>query len=895
MDKNAYHGNRFLKKADVAIQFTADEVKEFVKCSRDPVYFIETYVKIINVDQGLIAFKPYDYQKKIIERSVNNRFVICKMPRQCGKLLQNKEVIPTPLGFTLMGDLKVGDQVLDEFGNACNVVFVSEEQNVKAYRITFDDGSFVDSCEDHQWVVYDRLNPSYTVVDGKKTNFQHRRIQASTKQLVESHWKRKNSQGYDEYAYYIPNTEPVKYKHRHTIVDPYIMGAWLGDGSSHGPVLTCHINHKAFYEQQGILFASNESRDKRPNVFTQSIIGNLSEAISTYGIRKKQGQKTSSKRIPQDYLFNTIENRVALLQGIMDTDGHIAKNGQCQIQLTIKNRPLIEDVYTLLCSLGLKVTRKEFVNNKFKVPTGSVRLSFTVSRDKFDVARLPEKLANQKYTLPNARYVYSRTIQNIEPIPNIVGRCIQVDSPNSLYLCTNSFIPTHNTTAIVGLMLWYILFHEEYSIAILAHKLLQAQEIMARIQLAYENLPKWLQQGVVEWNKRNIELENGSKIIASSTTASGARGGSYNLVYLDEFAFVPNNMQEKFFSSTYPVISSGQTTKVLITSTPNGLNLFYKLWRDSELKRNEYKRVSIHWSDTPGRDDKWKQETIRNTSVEQFRVEFETEFVGSSSTLIHPDVLRAIVTEDPIAISNDIKIYEQPTWNRLYFMTVDSARGLGNDYSAFTIFDVTEVPYKIVATYRSNIISPLLLPSIILSTATKYNSCYVLVETNDIGQQVVDILHYDLEYENVLTTATDDKSGVQMLSGGFGQTVKLGVRTTKQTKRFGCSNLKSLVENRKLLIRDDITVYELMRFVAVKNSYEAEDGNDDTVMCCVLFAWMTQQNLFKDLTNSDLRKMLAQENKSQVEDEIVSFISSAEAPDLEDGVVVAVSSDRWLM
>lgn len=535
MDKNAYHGNRFLKKTDVAIQYTAEEVKEFVKCSRDPLYFIEKYVKIINVDQGLVPFIPYNYQKKIIKTSVANRFVICKMPRQCGK-----------------------------------------------------------------------------------------------------------------------------------------------------------------------------------------------------------------------------------------------------------------------------------------------------------------------------------------------------------------------TTTIVGLMLWYILFHEDYSVAILAHKLTQAQEIMSRIQLAYENLPKWLQQGVVEWNKRNIELENGSKIIASSTTASGARGGSYNLVYLDEFAFVPNNMQEKFFSSTYPVISSGKTTKVLITSTPNGLNLFYKLWRDSELERNEYKRISIHWSDTPGRDEKWKEETIRNTSTEQFRVEFETEFVGSSSTLIHPDILRMLVFENPVAFNNDLKIYEQPSRDRLYFMTVDTARGLGNDYSAFTVFDASEVPYKIVATYRCNTISPLLYPNIIQSAAIKYNSCYVLIETNDIGQQVADILHYDLEYENVLTTSTDDRSGVQILSSGFGQSTKLGVRTTKQTKRFGCSNLKSLVENHKLLIRDDTTIYELMRFVAVKNSYEAEDGNDDTVMCCVIFAWMTQQPLFKELTNSDLRRMLAQENKTQIEDEIVSFISSIEEPDVEEGVVVAVRDDKWL-
>lgn len=190
------------------------------------------------------------------------------------------------------------------------------------------------------------------------------------------------------------------------------------------------------------------------------------------------------------------------------------------------------------------------------------------------------------------------------------------------------------TTAIVGLMLHYLLFNEDYSIAILAHKLVQAQEILSRIQLAYENLPKWLQQGVVEWNKRNIELENGCKILASSTTSSAVRGGSFNLIYLDEFAFVPNNMQEKFFSSTYPTISSGKTTKVLITSTPNGLNLFYKLWRDSELGRNDYQRVSVHWSDVPGRDEAWKEETIRNTSAEQFRVEFESV---TSETLINID------------------------------------------------------------------------------------------------------------------------------------------------------------------------------------------------------------------------------------------------------------------
>jgi len=449
------------------------------------------------------------------------------------------------------------------------------------------------------------------------------------------------------------------------------------------------------------------------------------------------------------------------------------------------------------------------------------------------------------------------------------------------------------TTAIVGLMLHYLLFNEDYSIAILAHKLVQAQEILSRIQLAYENLPKWLQQGVVEWNKRNIELENGCKILASSTTSSAVRGGSFNLIYLDEFAFVPNNMQEKFFSSTYPTISSGKTTKVLITSTPNGLNLFYKLWRDSELGRNDYQRVSVHWSDVPGRDDAWKEETIRNTSAEQFRVEFECEFVGSSNTLIHPDILRQLVSENPLTIHGDSRIYKEPDKARIYMMSVDTSRGQGNDYSVFIIFDATEIPYQVVAIYRCNTIDPLLLPTIILSAADKYNRAYILVETNDIGQQVCDILHYDLEYENLLTTTRDDKSGIQIMTSGFGQQTHLGLRTTQQTKKFGCSNLKSLVENHKIALNDDTIIYELMRFVADKNSYAAEDGNDDTVMCCVIFAWMTQQAYFKELTNLDTRLSLLNQRQKEVDDDIIPFFISSEYDDSSD-VVLSVHDDKWL-
>jgi len=179
------------------------------------------------------------------------------------------------------------------------------------------------------------------------------------------------------------------------------------------------------------------------------------------------------------------------------------------------------------------------------------------------------------------------------------------------------------TTTSAGYMLWCVLFQENFNIAILANKGSLAREILGRIQYAYEYLPIWLQQGIKVWNKGNIELENGSKINAYATSAAGVRGGSYNLIFLDEFAFVPKNMADDFFTSTYPVISSGKTSKVIIVSTPYGLNHFYKMWVDASEGRSTYKPLEIHWSMVPGRDEAWKEETIRNTSEEQFRQEFE--------------------------------------------------------------------------------------------------------------------------------------------------------------------------------------------------------------------------------------------------------------------------------
>jgi hypothetical protein len=446
------------------------------------------------------------------------------------------------------------------------------------------------------------------------------------------------------------------------------------------------------------------------------------------------------------------------------------------------------------------------------------------------------------------------------------------------------------TTTSAGYMLWCVLFQENFNIAILANKGSLAREILGRIQYAYEYLPLWLQQGIKVWNKGNIELENGSKINAYATSAAGVRGGSYNLIFLDEFAFVPKNMADDFFTSTYPVISSGKTTKVIIVSTPFGLNHFYKMWVDASEGRSTYKPLEIHWSMVPGRDEAWKEETIRNTSEEQFRQEFETEFIGSSATLVSGTKLRSLAFRNPVESEEGLDIYDKPKPGRLYICTVDCAEGVGLDYQTITVIDVTEVPYRQVAKYRNNKLPLLFFPTIIYSLANRYNEAFVLIETNNVGQQVVDILHYDLEYENVYKIDHHHIKG-QTISGGFRKASSFGIKTTKTVKKIGCANLKTLIESDKLLIVDFDTIAELNTFVRVRDTYMAEEGNnDDLAMGLVLFAWLTAQSYFKDSTNVDIRKVLLQEENMLGEEELtpVGFIDDGQREE-----VLVDSGDVW--
>ena len=451
------------------------------------------------------------------------------------------------------------------------------------------------------------------------------------------------------------------------------------------------------------------------------------------------------------------------------------------------------------------------------------------------------------------------------------------------------------STTIIAYLLHYVLFNPTVNVAILANKAATARDLLGRLQLAYEHLPKWLQQGVMSWNKGSLELENGSKILASSTSASAVRGGSYNIIFLDEFAYVPANVAEQFFSSVYPTISSGKTTKVMIVSTPHGMNMFYKLWVDAEEQRNSYIPIEVHWSEVPGRDEKWKAETIKNTSESQFNTEFECEFLGSINTLVAPSKLKTLAYRQPRQSNAGLDIYEKPTEGHTYMLTADVSRGTANDYSAYIVVDVTQIPYRVVAKFRDNEIKPLLFPSKIYDVARAYNQAFVLVEVNDIGEQVATTLQFDMEYDNLMMASMRGRAG-QILGGGFsGGRAQLGVRTTKAVKRIGCSNLKQLVEDDKLIIEDLDTISELSTFIVKGQSFEADEGcNDDLVSCLFLFAWATDQQYFKELSDLDVRATMLREQQDLLEQDMAPFGFIVDGLEDENiGEMVDEYGTRW--
>ena len=433
------------------------------------------------------------------------------------------------------------------------------------------------------------------------------------------------------------------------------------------------------------------------------------------------------------------------------------------------------------------------------------------------------------------------------------------------------------SSCIAVFALHQALFKENYNILIAANKAKTALEIMKKVQTAYEYLPQWLKQGLGEWNKGTVTFENGSRIMGTSTSADSARGFSFNCVILDEFAFLPKGVADDFFTSIYPTISSGKTTKMIIISTPKGMNMFYKIWTEAVEGRSDYIPIEINWWDVPGRDQKFKEEQIRNFGEERWRQEYECVFIGSSNTLISSNKIKEMTYINPIERINGVEIFEKPKADRKYFIAVDPAEGKGLDYHAFVVIDITQKPFNVVATFRDKYMEPLLVPDILYHVGKIYNDAFILIETKSSGTQISDIMFYQKEYLNLLGAKAMGRGG-QVLTTYSKQAKGLATSTT--TKSVGCSNFKLLIENDQLLTNDFNILEEITNFVLNGNSWGADDGyHDDLVMCLVIFAWATTQTYFKNFSSVNIQDVLDERKKELQNNFLPLFIIDSD----EDG------------
>lgn len=594
MAEEHYLGNPLLKKANTQIEFTEEQIIEFAKCANDPVYFANNYIQIVTLDHGLQPFDMYPFQEKMLKSFHENRFNICKLPRQSGKALCLKTPIPTPKGWTTMGEIEIGDQIFSSDGDVVSVTMKTETMyNHDCYKLYFDNGDKVISDADHLW----KVNSSYWTA-GEKV--------LTAKEIYKNYQlKQNNSRGLGvKGSYYINASQPLEIDEDDLDLDPYLLGLWLGDGyKSDGRIVSHKDDYKLYKENIDVEYEREDGnciRFKCRNLYKKLKDNNL----------------LKNKHIPQKYLRSSHHNRLELLRGLMDTDGSVKPNTR-SFEFYQKSLDFCIQVSELLSTLGIKsrIRAKKIKGDLYHT------LSFTTTEIPFKLPRKVNLILNSRPTRVQDKRHY---IQKIEKVDSVPVACISVDSKDKMFLCGKSFIPTHNSTTVVSYLLHYAIFNDNVNIAILANKAQTARDLLGRLQTGYENLPKWLQQGICSWNKGSLELENGSKIFAASTSASSVRGSTYNIIFLDEFAFVPNQVADSFFSSVYPTITSGKSSKVIVVSTPKGLNHFYKLWDDAKKGKNEYVPIEVFWTDVPGRDEEFKKTTIANTSESQWRQEFES-------------------------------------------------------------------------------------------------------------------------------------------------------------------------------------------------------------------------------------------------------------------------------
>jgi len=829
LPKNEYYlGNPNIPNKNWKGEWDEKKVKYLEKSKDNLLYFAENFFYIVDPDKGKVCIELFPYQKRILRTLRDNRRVILLASRQCGKALDVNTPIKTPTGWRNMGELKDGDQVYGLNGSPCNIVKAHDVMYDRiCYEVEFDNGEKIVADAEHNWFTQTRAERIKGLSGSVRT----------TEDILHS---LNTSQG--EPNHRIPTcVQGLQGPDIDLTVDPYLIGLWLGDGCKDSSTITIGKRDIEFmlsklegYTQYKVIvkkWKGQSAYSVRLGMLS-GLKGMKKEDCLNSQLRKYN--LLNNKHIPTEFMYASREQRLKLLQGLMDSDGYVNSKGYAQFYNT--NIDLAMQVKELIESLGYKTTCKILQPTLYgRECAQCLSVSFTPREMVCTIPFKAKRIRVCSDKIDTRRRNQWNYIKRIVPVESRPVRCITVDSEDSLYLCGKSLITTHNTTCLTIYALWLACFFDYQNIVIVANKESTAMEIFRRVRLAYEEIPNYLKPGVREYAKTSCEFDNGSRISISTTTGSAARGQSINCLLIDECAFIePESILEDFWRSVFPTLSRSKKSKVLIASTPNGTgNLFHKLYEGSEKGENGFVSEKVPWYDIPGRDEKWKQEQLAALgSVESFLQEYEVQFLSVGDSAINDALFYELSQKcvDPLVVLDDgnYKIYENPDSTRIYVAGVDISEGVGIDASVIQIFDITDPRHiKQVAVYHNRQIPPLEFTNKLHTILKNWGSPLALIERNNCGAQVVDRLAFDIGYEKVVSY------GAKIAGRNRPQ---MGMIAHTNTKQKGVSNMRHFVNDMKVVeFRDIETLKEIKEFVRYPNgTWKAKGGfHDDRVMAAM--------------------------------------------------------------
>jgi len=887
-----YLNNPNLPRADYKHVFTQLELDEFRKCEYDPVYFSKKYMKIVNVDRGLIPFELYDYQERMIDTFFNNRFIITLACRQSGKttcsvayllhhILFNEHTSVAILANKLatareiMGRLKLAFEYLPAFlkigivkwndgsvelSNGSKALADSTSGgSIRGKSFACVSGSSTITLKVDDEVIYIPIEDLYTAF----TNSSRKTLNIPFTTTVT--WDEINNGIFEQQIHEMVSRHYREPEDRHTCKNPRteISNRTASYNSEVDGRYKRSEQYRSPLVEGACAGTSPVNEDGSSRKYTRSIgVGVFSDDVGAS--RQDVGNDRDRKEGTSEAIFGSPSNINDRECSVRRNKKKILDNSQRENYVSRDQRQNLKGQHR---SIGGDQEATGIWSENLEGTEGTQEVEGVGRQDQQEPRKNSqngrEASWHEKVGRITSEDVRSSqgsnsleqriTVQTAEGFKSFAG----IRVTKNKRVITLSFGMNHLTCTSDHLV--HTKFGWKQASDIVIGGLVTTDNGYAELTDVKENG----YQDVYDL----LEVEDTNSFFASGILV-------HNCIFLDEFAHVPNNLAEKFFASTYPTISSGEKTKVIIVSTPNGMNLYARMWKEAISGQSDYTPFSIHWSDVPGRDEAWKEQTIRNTSEQQFRQEFGAEFLGSTNTLISGTKLQTLAASNPIRTEFDdcLSVYEDPINNHTYCCTVDVAEGQGLDYSTFSIVDVTSFPYRQVAAYRNNEISPMMFPTVIYHIATRYNDAFTLVEINSIGLSVADTLHYELNYENLIKIQMEGKQG-QQVSAGYTKKIAFGLKTSAQTKNIGCTNLKTLIESDKLIVVDATTIAELMTFSADKNSFKAEEGsNDDCVIPLMLLGWLTSQRYFRESSGSDVRARLQKEILDVTQDDVMPFI-----------------------